>query len=357
MNKFKPNNAQKGKKSSTKSAGRDRSYPAVRGAGAMIMAPAAMTRPVQSQKTLQNRRVINFKEYVQDIAGSVAFSATGFPVQPGMSTLFAWLSAQATNYQEYRFRKLRFIYETEKSSSTSGKVMLAFQPDAGDSNPASKQEMLENQFKAANAVWAPCTLNVPPGEALGARRYIRSGSLASNLDIKTYDIGRLVVAAQGCADTTAIGELYVEYEIELFTPVVSAAAQALATSIVITGGGTVSDTALFGTAATYGSGGLGVTASGDVLTFNRVGRYQVVIYATGVGLFTAFTPVITSPSGGSSGVLIVGLSNAAANAGTFAQASFYVYVVSRGTTFTIDCSTQATSIATSGAFITPLSLD
>jgi hypothetical protein len=299
---------------------------------------------------LQNRRLITFKEYVQDIAGSVAFSAASFSVQPGLSNLFAWLAAQAVNYQEYRFSRLRFVYETEKASSTSGKVMLAFQPDAGDSVPASKQEMLENQFKAANAVWAPCALDIPVGEALGPRRYIRSGSLASNLDIKTYDLGNLIVATQGCADTTAIGELYVEYTIELFTPVVSAAAQAIATSVVITGAVSISEAAVFGTTPTY-AGGLNATASGNVITFNRVGRYLVNFYIDGVGLFTSFAPTLTAPSGGSAAVTINGISNAAANAGTIATYSCSVSVVTRGTTLTFDPSSQATSISACTAWI------
>jgi hypothetical protein len=314
------------------------------------MAPAAMTRPIGPQRTAQNRRLISFKEYVQDIAGSVAFSATSFSVQPGLSNLFAWLAAQAVNYQEYRFSRLRFVYETEKASSTSGKVMLAFQPDAGDSSPASKQEMLENQFKAANAVWAPCSLDIPVGEALGPRRYIRSGSLASNLDIKTYDLGNLLVATQGCADTTAIGELYVEYTIELFTPVVSAAAQAIATTVAIVAAVSISNAAIFGTTPTY-AGGLNATASGNVITFNRVGRYLVNLTVGGTGLFTAFAPTLTAPSGGSAATVISGLSNAAANAGTYAYYGIGVTVVTRGTTLTIDCSAVSSSVTSCDAKI------
>lgn len=318
------------------------------------VAPAAVSRSVVSsrpqERVIPKGRSLVFKEYVQDIAGSVAFSASSFPVQPGLSNLFAWLATQAVSYQEYRFRRLRFIYETEKASSTSGKVMMAFLPDAGDPTPASKQEMLENEHKAANAVWAPCSFVVNGPEALGGRRYIRTGNLASNLDIKTYDLGNLIVATQGCADTSAVGELYVEYEIDLYTPVVSVSALALAQSSTINAAGSISDTALFGTAATQ-TGGLQVTASGDVLTFNSVGRYLVFVgVLAGTGLSTAFTPVLTAPTGGSAS-LVSGISNAAANAGTSAQALIFCSVVSRGTTLTIACDTQATTITAAFAVV------
>lgn len=317
----------------------------------IFVAPAAMSRSVGSSKpkerSRQGGRSLIFKEYVQDIAGSVAFSATSFPVQPGVGNLFAWLSTQAVSYQEYRFRRLRFIFETEKASSTSGKVMMAFLPDAGEPTPASKQEMLENEHKTANAVWAPCSFSVQGPEALGKRRYIRSGTLPANFDLKTYDLGNLIVATQGCADTSPVGELYVEYEVDLDVPVISASAMALAQSITITSGGTVSNTAPFGTAATS-TGGLPVSASGNVLTFNSVGRYLIVFHVTGgTGLFTAFNPALTPPAGGSAAIFYAGVSNAAGNTGTLAVASFVVNVVTRGTTLVIDCVAVATTITSS----------
>ena len=326
---------------------------------ALVSAPAAISRRQGSQKPKERflangNRCLSFKEYVQDIGGSVAFSATSFSVQPGLPTLFAWLASQAVSYQEYRFRKLNFVFETEKSSSSSGKLMMAFQPDAGDPVPASKQEMLENQFKAANAVWAPCQFSVPPGEALGARRYIRSGALDANLDVKTYDLGNLVVATQGCADTSAVGELYVQYEIELFTPVVSAAAVAKASSALITGAGGVSATAIFGSAATV-AGGLSVTASGNTITFNRVGRYIVNLKIGGTGLYTIYGPATTAPSGGSVGPVVTNtaFSNAAANAGTVATVDYVVNVVTRGTTLVIDCDPVSTTVTASFCSIAP----
>jgi hypothetical protein len=287
-----------------------------------------------------------WKEYVQDIAGSVAFAVTASPVQPGIPTLFAWLANQAIFYQEYRFKKLNFCFETEKGSSTSGKVMFAFQEDATDAVPSSKQEMLENQWKASAAPWEPFRLSVPTSvlNALGPKKYIRSGTLAANLDLKTYDVGQLLVATLGMSDTTVVGELYVEYEVELITPIQSTKQLASILSKTITGAGSVSDTAIFGTAATSTSG-LDVTASASTLTFNRVGWYLVEYVLTGTGLFTTFVPVTSSSTvtiGGASGI-----SNAAANVGTTAFGSITILVTARGQTLVIDVDTQATTVSAS----------
>jgi hypothetical protein len=320
-----------------------------------MMVGAAYSRKLvsntpQERSTTNGSRILKFKEYVGDIAGSVAFSATSYPVQPGLPDLFAWLNSQSIFYQEYIFKSLKFCFETEKSTATTGKVLFAFQPDAADSNPSSKQEMLENQYKAGGAPWEAFMLDIAKKVpfALGKRRFVRSGDLADNLDIKTYDIGKLVVATQGMADTSDVGELYVEYEIQLYTPIQSLQSLALTFSKTISGGGTVSDTAYLGDAAVL-TGGLPVTATGNTLTFNRVGKYILVSRLTGTGLFTVMTPVLSSST--ATVVRTAGLSNAAANAGTSSTWNGTVNVTARGQTAVLDYDTQATTVSASASYI------
>jgi len=330
----------KGKKQSKKKQGLGN--PKQQTAPAAVATKRYSTRPVE--KPLNGGgRCLKFQEYVQDISGSVAFSANSFSVQPGLAEMFAWLSVQAPSYQEYRFRSLRFRYETEKSSSTSGKLMMAFQPDAADGVPVNKQEMLENEFKAKCAVWQEIQFSVPCNEALGKRRYIRTADLAANLDIKTYDFGNLVVATNGCADTSAVGELYVEYEIELLTPVLNLQAIAAATSKQITGV-SPSQTSFMGTTPTTTSG-LDISATGNVVTFNRVGRYLVGVKLDGTGLFTSMSPVTSAST--ASVTQANGISNAAANAGTVSVSEYVVVVTERGQTMSLVFTTVSTTITAS----------
>lgn len=295
-------------------------------------------------------RSIRFKEFVQDISGSVGFGVSSFAVQPGVATLFAWLSGQAGYYQEYRVKRLRFCFDTEKSSATSGKVMFAFSPDAADSAPVNKQEMLEYGQKAKGVPWVPFEFEVDTStEAFGRSRYIRTGGLAANLDIKMYDIGILFVATQGMADTTAVGELYVEYDIELMVPVVSTAALAKAVSLQIAGV-SPSQTSVFGTAPTY-AGGLDVTGTVNTLTFNRVGTYIIAMNIGGTGLATSMVPVVSSST--ATVTRQFGVSNAAANAGTNANYVALIVVSQRGQTAVFDYSTMSTTITSSASYIAP----
>jgi len=303
--------------------------------------------PRESSKP-NGARCIKFKEYVQDIPGSVAFAATQFQCNPGLNNLFAWLSGQALFYQEYTVKNLKFTFETEKATSLSGKVMYAFLQDSADPLPASKQEMLENLIKASGAIWEPFVLPVNMGNfpALGKSRFIRSGTLAANLDLKTYDIGQLIVATQGMADTSLVGELYVEYDIELRTPLQSAAQLATALSVQLIGV-TPSQTSQFGVTPTV-QGGLNVTATGNTITFNTTGQFFIDSRLVGTGFFTNYVPTIT---GTASSSVENGLSNAAANIGTISQSFILVTVSARGQTVIIDNSAVSTTITNSATRI------
>jgi len=330
----------------------------------MTAAPVAAQRvrvnppKARNGMSANGNRTVKFEEYVQDIITNAsvigAFEAVRFPVQPGISTLFAWLADQAVNYQEYRFTKLSFRYETDSTTATAGKVMFAFSPDAADPLPATKQEMLEYGIKGKSAVWQEFVLPIPLVEALGTRRYIRSGTLAANLDIKTYDLGALFVAYTGVPSiSTNLGELYVEYEVELITPVVIASAAALARSLTYTATAGVAEATPFGTAATI-TGGLDIVggATGAGLLVNRVGVFLVELELVGTALNTVYAPTgtVSLTEGGAASTLagsvvqVPGISNAAANAGTEARVAFIVTVIRRGVFFNPVLAPQGTTI-------------
>lgn len=321
-----------------------------------MAAPNAISRPLGQFSPMEKTgkmgsRTIRYKEYVQDILGSVAFGTTVFQCNPGLSNLFAWLSGQALFYQEYTVKALKFCFETEKATTLSGKVMFAFLQDSSDPAPASKQEMLENLLKAAGAIWQPFCLPLSMSNfpALGKSRFIRGGNLAANLDVKTYDIGQLVVATQGMADATAAGELYVEYEIELRTPLQSSAQLANALSANIVGNTAISQNAQLGTAPII-TGGLDITAGTQTITFNKVGQYLVESEFVGTGMNTAFNPATGASTATVTGLLTPfggGISNAAANAGTNAMVGHIVTVTARGQTLQLNCGAIAAAISAS----------
>jgi hypothetical protein len=314
--------------------------------GAQIAAAYSNSRAQRGQPIRQSihkngELTLKWKEYVQDIAGSVQFQTLPYQIQPGNHNLFAWLSNQATFYQEYQFKSLKFHFETEKGTTANGKVMMAFMPDAADPNPMSKQEVLENMYKAAGATWEPFQFTIPRDavKALGHWRFVRAGTLEPNLDIKTYDVGKLIIATMGMADDTLVGELYVEYEVVLRTPIQSALMLAGAYSKGFSCTTGVSRNVPFGTQRTVSWGNLDVNVSGSTVYFNRTGIFAVYLWCIGTGLHTSFVPVLTY-----GGIVETGFSNGSSDGGTQAWCKIIVQVRERGAEMIVDFDAEASTI-------------
>lgn len=233
---------------------------------------------------------IKHREYIRDIVGSVAFANTQLSINPGLSSMFAWLAPIAAQFESYLFRKLVFDYETQKSASTSGSLMMAVDFDAADSAPVNKQQLMAYHNAVRSAVWQEACYQSDQADLkkFGVQRFVRGGALAANEDVKTYDIGNLNIATQGEADTTAIGELYVDYDVELITPQVNVDQAAINSASVASAASTRANPF---TSATV-TGGLNVTASGATLTFNKVGQFLITGIYTGTAV-TDTNPTLT----------------------------------------------------------------
>jgi hypothetical protein len=227
---------------------------------------------------------VRHREYVQDIVGSVVFANQQVNINPGLNTLFPWLSALAGLFESYQMNALKFQYRTESPSTQAGKALLTVDWDVLDPSPTSKTQMLQERTKADGPAWENFDLICDLSDLLkfGVQRFVRSGLNPAGSDLKTYDIGMLNIASQGCTGAPTIGELWVEYDVELMTPNTTP----LPVSSHIASGSAVSNAAIFGTAPVV-LGNLNVTATGSTLVFNTVGQYLVEIFATGT--LTALT--------------------------------------------------------------------
>jgi len=169
-------------------------------------------------RTLKGAR-IHHRELVTTIMGTTSFTVAGYPCNPGISTTFPWLAPQAVQWEQYKFHSLKFEYITRTGSSTAGSVLMAPDYDATDVPPPSEQIISTYQNVVEDVVWRDicCYLNVESMHALGNRKFVRSQAIAGT-DLKTYDVANFFIATTGEADTSIIGKLWVEYDVELFVP-------------------------------------------------------------------------------------------------------------------------------------------
>jgi hypothetical protein len=151
-----------------------------------------------------------------------------YPINPGMSATFPWLSDIARSFQEYEIKGMIYHYiptsgsAVSSTSSALGSVMIQTSYRATDSAPKSKIEMM-NEY-CANEIVPFDTMIHPiecdPKENPFAVHYTRSGTIPTG-DLLLYDIGTTFVATQGMQSAYVVGDLWVTYDIELRKPIVT----------------------------------------------------------------------------------------------------------------------------------------
>ena len=168
----------------------------------------------------KNGRIIAHSELLGTVNGSVAFSALRYPINPGMAVTFPWLAPQAALYEQYRFRKLQFRFVTRTATTTLGSVMLVPEYDASDPTPPTEASASASEGAVEDRCYVNLTCKMDPRAmeqgSSGGRKFIRAFAQAG--DIKTFDAGAFFFCAMEQIGTSAIGKLWVDYEVELHKP-------------------------------------------------------------------------------------------------------------------------------------------
>jgi len=165
---------------------------------------------------------ITFDEYIGEINGSVAFTATKFPLQPGIAGTFPKGAIKAALYSEWRQISCEFYYKPEVSGFATqgqgGKVILAMDYNAGNPAPTTKQQV-EIMHRVDNMPYEKMALRTDSVAVNRAdAKYIRTGPIPVDEDIKTFDGGNLWVCTIGQANANVVGELHVRYKFRCSKP-------------------------------------------------------------------------------------------------------------------------------------------
>jgi hypothetical protein len=292
---------------------------------------------ITSKKGRGAGTVVTHRELITgSVVGSTTFSilpANVFPLNPGMSSTFPLLSGIAKNYEEYRWRYVRFLWVPIAPTSAQGDIILIQEYDANAPQPTTEVDAVNHAGTMMCNIWKDCaaTFNGPALHSTGTRRYVRTTAMAG--DPKTYDAGVLYLGVNNTADgTTKIGKLFVEYSVELFVPRNPSIQGSLPTSTAIWLNSnsqsivTATPTALVYNTA-FSSNSLGITLGADTKTFTiPPGYYRIEAYAdckdTSAETFTGGLDIlnsagsaivasggnflVTNPANGIQGIVCVG---------------------------------------------------
>lgn len=270
-----------------------------RRAGTLVSAPAASSQVVRntapSVRSAANGNVtISHREFVTSVGPAAqdvnTFRCRRLELNPALEGTFAWLSGMARLYESYRFLNLQFEFVPSCGTTTDGSVSIGIDYDAFDDPPTDKVRFMQNAGSVRGVPWSGLTLRAQVA-ALNKlpQRYTRQNTLADNLDIKTYDVGSLLIATDGAAAAPKTwGDLFVSYTITLLTPQAPIWIMDPAESTAkVVGGGTFGVATPFGDHSVidpHGKLPVSVNEAGSAFTLKRAGQYLIDLAVAGAGL-------------------------------------------------------------------------
>jgi hypothetical protein len=175
--------------------------------------------------TTRATNIVSHREYLGDVfGGGGTFTNTVFPLNPGMSNTFPWLSTTAQNYQEYKFHGILFEFRPLVTdfvpNGAPGAVIMATNYNADVPAYTSKQEMENSEY--AVSVKPTCNLlhgiECATNQTVLPQSYVRSGAPPAGQDLRLYDLGNFQFGSLTPL-TQTLGELWVTYVVEFFKPV------------------------------------------------------------------------------------------------------------------------------------------
>jgi hypothetical protein len=153
------------------------------------------------------------------INGSVNFAIfQTIQINPGLDASFPWLSKTAVSWQQYKFTRLCYRFVTTSATAATGSIILSPDYNSKEAPPSSLAASVNTQDAVMGSTWKSlaCELKQSSMFSLGNRKNVRNAQISGELNI--YDAGRLYICTEGQAGATAIGNLWVDYVVELAIP-------------------------------------------------------------------------------------------------------------------------------------------
>lgn len=251
--------------------------------------------------------IVTHREYIQDITSSPtpgAFQLQAFPINPGMSSAFPWLSTTSVNFDQYKFHGLIFEFKSTSSDFNAvgqslGTVIMGMNYNANKPNYTNKITMENAEF----AVSGKPSQSIMFGVECAAKQtpynefYIRSSTDAQINDLRLSDMGNFQIATQGVsAASVNLGELWCSYVVELIAPSLPAVITNLKQSIHVSRTTTTTANPL-GSINLYNSGnlpGMSVNSTSVTWTATPTLKYFVTFQWWGTSSASTNVPAVTS---------------------------------------------------------------
>lgn len=144
----------------------------------------------------------------------------GYDLNPGCNLMFPWLSGIAPSYERFTFRNLKLHFIPSQATSTAGRYYVAVDYDYDDSVSQSKVQLMGNMTAAEAPVWQSMDLTLDRAllhQDMPAK-YVNLLTRNNFIEPRTAYCGFVMVAFDTPVANCLI-DMWVEYDIELISPV------------------------------------------------------------------------------------------------------------------------------------------
>lgn len=153
------------------------------------------------------------------------YDVTFWSVNPGLPNgvnainkgPFTWIQGMANLYERYQIKSLAVRYVPSCPSTTPGDVLMCFDYDINDPSIATETAFLNTVGAKLSPVWTSSQINAVTRK--NSRQLKCRSAAVPALGVRTdYDFATLYVATVGSPNSTVLGRLFLDYEVEFFLP-------------------------------------------------------------------------------------------------------------------------------------------
>jgi len=157
------------------------------------------------------------RELIGSYTGAEAFTISRtLMLNAGNATTFPWLGPLAANFEYYRFNSLKFSYVNNVATTQAGSGHIGYTYDYKTVAPTTLVKMSNYEGTTTFSVRDAAVINVGTDKEY---RYVVNGNAPTDTDGHFYFLGQLWTASSGCGGSITLGNLWVEYSVELCNPV------------------------------------------------------------------------------------------------------------------------------------------
>lgn len=176
--------------------------------------------------------ILSHTEFVTQVYGATSsnFTQDTYDINVGLEPTFNWLSSIAANYNEYEMIQLAFTFKPTigdflTTNGIIGTVGMAVQYNVKEDPWLSWNAMMTDVSAVSSKLTEGCAAGVECDPNIGGKhavhKFIRTGGLTADKNIRNYDMAKLTFAQSNVNADLAdqqIGELWVSYTVKLIRP-------------------------------------------------------------------------------------------------------------------------------------------